>query len=247
MSPCTFVLCSDGRPFISRLQKAVCSRSHCISASYLTWRWTWDWDYAQGSERGEGSEHPLMHLVLGKQDIQEQSKADWLSKTFAVLQGIWFVLNVISRHATGLYVTLIEIATVAFAMMAVLIYLANWWKPKDVAEPTMLPSTRFRFESEIEFQLHDRRQSFRERLLRPEAQATELSSARVPNDVVWLEGNPPLLLFLMGRFSLIFGGLHCLAWNSQFPTQVELFCWRIASLASAVLPVVALAITAIPG
>lgn len=208
-----------------------------FTASHLTSRHTWDW------ENGGTDEHPLMRLVLGKEDIEDKSKADWLSKGLAILQGLWFIFNVIARHVAGLSITPIEIATVAFSIMAVLIYLANWWKPKDVYRSTYL---RFRNRALVrsEDQLHDRRRSFVSWLLNPGTQSQELKS-RVHNDVVWLEGDTPLFLYLMGGSSLIFGGLHCLAWNYGFPTQAELYCWRIASLVSAVLPVVALLISAI--
>jgi hypothetical protein len=56
-----------------------------------------------------------------------------------------------------------------------------------------------------------------------------------------MEGDLPLIFGLMAVSSLIFGGLHCLAWNFEFPTQAELISWRIASLASAILPATSLA------
>lgn len=46
----------------------------------------------------------------------------------------------------------------------------------------------------------------------------------------WLFG----LLFPI--FGSIFGGLHCLAWNFTYPTQIERTLWRIASLTIAVTP-----------
>lgn len=196
----------------------------------------------------QGKEHPLANLVLSKEEIQDKSSADWLSKSLAILQVIWVILNVITRHITGLPVTQLEIATVAFAVMAVLIYLANWWKPKDISKPHVLihdgdePPA---IEDSIEERR--RRQSFAEWLRYPERrQAPELIGQRVPNDFVCLKNTQPVLLYLMGVSSLLFGSLHCLAWQSEFPTQVELLCWRTASLISAVLPIVTLAISAVP-
>lgn len=197
-----------------------------FTAYQLTSRCKWDW------ENGGTDEHPLTRLVLSEKDIQDKSKADWPAKGLALLQVTWFVLNVIVRHATGLLITQIEIATVAFAIMAVFIYLANWWKPKDISESTMLIFRNLKWGWPNQ---DDERESFVHRLLRPGTRPDALES-RVPNDVVWLEGDTPLLLNLMGGSSLIFGGLHCLAWNFEFPTQVEVLCWRIASLISAVLP-----------
>jgi hypothetical protein len=61
-------------------------------------------------------------------------------------------------------------------------------------------------------------------------------------------GDPPMpfmLSALMAVSSMVFGGLHCLAWNAQFPSKTEQVLWRVASLVSAALPGVALAITSI--
>lgn len=58
--------------------------------------------------------------------------------------------------------------------------------------------------------------------------------------MIWMEGNTPAMFTLMAVLSFLFGGLHCLAWNFEFPTRTEQTCWRVASLASAILPVVAL-------
>lgn len=210
-----------------------------ITASHLT-RWlVW--------HKKENKKHPLMHLILGKADIQDKSKADWLLKSLAILQGAWIIINVIVRHVTRLPISQIEITTVAFAIMAVLTYLANWWKPKDVSQPTMLQY----FGRGKSFHLiRDSKQSFIQRILFP-TKAIRRGGPdfveRVANDVVWLEGDIPLLFYLMAGSSFIFGTLHCLAWNFEFPTIAELICWRVASLASAILPVVALAISAILG
>lgn len=210
-----------------------------ITASHLT-RWLiW--------HKKENKNHPFMHLILGRADIQDKSKADWLLKSLSILQGAWIIINVIVRHVTKLPISQIEITTVAFAIMAVLTYLANWWKPKDVSQPTMLQY----FGRGKSFNLiRDSKQSFIQRILFP-TKAIRRGGPdfveRVANDVVWLQGDIPLLFYLMAGSSFIFGALHCLAWNFEFPTTVELICWRVASLVSAILPVVALAISTILG
>ncbi|KAL3293784.1 Major facilitator superfamily domain general substrate transporter protein [Colletotrichum asianum] len=99
-------------------------RYEVLTATKLTPQYQWDED------------HPLKRLELSEQDIQDKSKADWLLKSLAILQIVWLVLNVIVRGVTGLAVTQLEIATAAFALMAVLTYVASWWKPKDISEPT---------------------------------------------------------------------------------------------------------------
>ncbi|KAH8757919.1 hypothetical protein F5883DRAFT_358875, partial [Diaporthe sp. PMI_573] len=58
-----------------------------------------------------------------------RSKADWLAKGISMLQMTWLIINVIVRGTTGLPITQLEISASAFAVMAIGIYMANWWKP----------------------------------------------------------------------------------------------------------------------
>jgi hypothetical protein len=39
-------------------------------------------------------------------------------------------------------------------------------------------------------------------------------------------------------FGIVFGGLHCMGWNSVFPTEVEGTLWRAASCLITVIPLV---------
>ncbi|KAJ4411359.1 hypothetical protein N0V82_009011 [Gnomoniopsis sp. IMI 355080] len=200
-----------------------------LTASKLTSRYIW--------ARTEVDFHPLKGVHLSEQDINDKSKADWLLKGIAILQIIWLILNITVRGITGLPITQLEIATIAFAVIAIFTYLANWWKPKDVSQPTTL-QTRSLGWSEAS----DQSQQLSLRMWSP-SKAAERSKhihnvTRVPNDSVWMEGDTPLIFILMAVSSLAFGGLHCLAWNFEFPTRAELICWRAASLTSAILPVI---------
>ncbi|KAF7293065.1 hypothetical protein MIND_01205900 [Mycena indigotica] len=71
-------------------------------------------------------------------EIKDKSKADLLSKLLALAQLLWFVLQIMMRVATGLPLSELEIATVAFAFIP----LCTWWfwkdKPKDVGEAIRL-------------------------------------------------------------------------------------------------------------
>ncbi|KAJ4388154.1 hypothetical protein N0V93_008760 [Gnomoniopsis smithogilvyi] len=198
-----------------------------VTASKLTSRYKWTLD--------DCFCHPLKDLILSEEDINDKSKADWLIKGIAVLQIIWLVLNVITRGITGLPVTQLEIATVAFATMAIFTYLANWWKPKDISQVTIVRTSSYG--SSLD---EDPSQQLSERLWPPWDAAYRsrdiYDNYRIPNDSVWMEGDAPLILILMGVSSMIFGGLHCLAWNFEFPTQTQRNCWRAASIISTVLP-----------
>lgn len=207
---------------------------HMFPASFLTSRGT-------GDQPGKGglTENPLMYLVLAKEDIQDKSKTDWVTKGIAILQVTRIILNVILRDAIGLPITQMEIATIAFAVMAVFIYLVNWWKPQGVSRSTTLLFTKYN--AEYHGGVGARGQSMVHRIFGPKTPVDWIKYRdRVPNDFVSLQGDIPLLYYLMAGSSLVFGGLHCLAWKTVFPTIVEMWCWRASSLVTAALPVAAL-------
>lgn len=65
-------------------------------------------------------------------EIADRSKGDALTKGFAILQTSWFVVQCIARVAQRLPITELEIATLAFASLNIVIYLFWWNKPLDV-------------------------------------------------------------------------------------------------------------------
>ncbi|KAK7030840.1 hypothetical protein VNI00_013948 [Paramarasmius palmivorus] len=48
--------------------------------------------------------------------------------------------------------------------------------------------------------------------------------------------NPPLIYFASYFLAICFGGFHCLAWVSDFPSERERLQWRISSLLVTLLP-----------
>ncbi|KUJ21636.1 uncharacterized protein LY89DRAFT_637487 [Mollisia scopiformis] len=186
----------------------------------------------------------LKEFNLRKEDIEDKSKADWLLKAIAMSQISWLILNVWARHVAQFPITQLEIASVAFSLIAIATYAANWWKPKDITSSTALTTT---VEPGLWYQKPPRIFiSFIDRLLAPAASEYVPDYSRIrriSNDRVWMEGQPPLILFLTAVSSLMFGGFHCLAWNFEFPSKSELVLWRVASIASTTLPSVSLGIS----
>jgi hypothetical protein len=67
-----------------------------------------------------------------KEEIDDRSKGDYLSKTIILFQMMWFVGQCIARGAYHLTVTELELVTVAFASLTGVIYYLWWNKPLDV-------------------------------------------------------------------------------------------------------------------
>ena len=194
--------------------------------------------------------HPLKDLRLTEDDIKDKSKADWIGRTIAILQIGRLGLDVMHRALTHRTVTQIELATVAFSVFAVITYLINWWKPKDISEPTLL--NRLVRENHTPDLVEGASEPFFYRWLFPEPSKgspdsfwTSRNQQRVENDELWMDGKLPLIWPLMTVSCLLFGGVHCVAWSFQFPTRTEQLIWRVASLISMFLPALALAGTSL--
>lgn len=214
----------------------------CFPFTSPTMIWAFDW---------ADDQHPLKNFSMRREDIQDKSKADWFAKGISILQITWTILNVTVRGVTGLPSTQLEITAFAFAVMAIGIYLANWWKPKDVSRPTIQSASFLSHETKDIWELPSV-QTFTDGMRWHWSNQSEnpapksfrewnfANVRRVENNLVWMEGEPPYFYIMVGVSSVVFGGMHCIAWDFEFPSRTELVCWRIASLISAILPVLVL-------
>ncbi|KZT03164.1 uncharacterized protein LAESUDRAFT_814817 [Laetiporus sulphureus 93-53] len=66
---------------------------------------------------------------ISKEEIQDRSKANWLSKMAAVVQTCWFTLQVIARPIERLPITELEIFTASYTIMAIAMYALWFAKP----------------------------------------------------------------------------------------------------------------------
>ncbi|KZT05092.1 uncharacterized protein LAESUDRAFT_727343 [Laetiporus sulphureus 93-53] len=77
-------------------------------------------------------------LYISEVEIQDKSKANWLSKTAAVVQTFWFMLQVLVRFIEGLPITELEIFTASFTIMAIAMYALWLRKPFCIDVPIVL-------------------------------------------------------------------------------------------------------------
>jgi hypothetical protein len=69
---------------------------------------------------------------IAKAEIEDRSKGDAISKAFVILQTSWFVMQCFARYAQGLGITELELITIAFASLNIVIYFLWWEKPLNV-------------------------------------------------------------------------------------------------------------------
>ncbi|KAG2363883.1 hypothetical protein BDR07DRAFT_1450530 [Suillus spraguei] len=92
--------------------------------------------YVNGKPRATLTPKELEHFVHeGFADIKDRSKGDALSKGIAVLQLMWFVVQLVARYVQNLPITLLELDTLAVAVLTGIAYGFWWKKPKDAGRP----------------------------------------------------------------------------------------------------------------
>ncbi|KAL1876027.1 hypothetical protein Plec18167_005288 [Paecilomyces lecythidis] len=159
--------------------------------------------------------------VLSAAQLDDQNKDNFLVRSIALAQVSWLVVEVIVRRAQGLPVAQIEVVTLAFSACSLFTYLLLWNKPQDVQVATETTAAR-----------------------RPEVHEIKSMAAAAPatfgpyRTMPFMAGNAihnrgeieygiQTGLVLGGT---LFGGLHCLSWNSHFPTSAERILWRVSCL-----------------
>ncbi|KAJ7442372.1 hypothetical protein B0H11DRAFT_1826687 [Mycena galericulata] len=168
--------------------------------------------------------------------IMDRSKGDALSKGVALVQCFWFISQCVARVFQRLVVTELEVATLAFAVLNVFTWLLWWGKPLDAQTSILIGPDEEEQDSESE----------------PEVSSGIWSSVLFaiyggeyhprsyrPVPILW---STPLYThfmraFLLESFSAVmFGAIHCSAWEAAFPSGAEKWIWRGCSVLITAIP-----------
>jgi hypothetical protein len=175
----------------------------------------------------------LDSINLSAERIKEYSKQNWLAKTVAIVQALWFLIQTIARVHQHLPTSPFEITTVAYVVCTFFSWLLWFRKPQDIG-----------FSTEIE--ISDPAVSEVKRLTRQRRRKS--SSHNSHSFRGWRSQLPNLksrkyrikdkvyLGITWSVTAVIFGGLHLLAWDYAFPTAGETAMWRCSCIAIMVLP-----------
>ncbi|KIK53932.1 hypothetical protein GYMLUDRAFT_922704 [Collybiopsis luxurians FD-317 M1] len=82
--------------------------------------------------------HVKLIARISEAEIEGRSHSDGFSKLVAVMQTTWFVVQLFARWIEGLPVTELEVMTLDFAAMNVLISFFWWDKPQGVGSPVRI-------------------------------------------------------------------------------------------------------------
>lgn len=184
--------------------------------------------------------------TISEDEIEDRSKADIFVKMIALFQVLWFVTQLCTRLGRHLTTTLLEILTLAFAACTSIMYVLSLDKPKDAQVPVMM-SARNRATPE---------QLIRIAVVGPRTYGWMRYRPyfAIPNNAIHIDTKrqfkgvyrPLSNLSIAGTSALVvFGCIHCVAWEFTFPTQPEKILWHASSITTIITFPVFLIITSI--
>ncbi|KAJ6468371.1 hypothetical protein C8R45DRAFT_1218862 [Mycena sanguinolenta] len=185
---------------------------------------------------------------IEKEDIEDKSKGDCLSKGVALLQGLWFIAQCLARVHQHLPLTQLEVATLAFQFVSIFIWVLWWYKPLDVQQPILIGCKPLDLQQLILLNrdvdecvgLIGQARRIMYTVVEPMLLGTfstfdPLTATSVP--AFWsthgLKSPPARLsstIFLEFFIGTIFGVIHGAAWHTSFPSTDEMLLWRVSSL-----------------
>ena len=193
---------------------------------------------------------------ISKKELKARGKSDWVGKLIAVLQIIWFVVQTLFRAIQHYQITALEIMTVAFVFCSVFIYGFCLRQPQNVEYPVVLDlASETRHPAQTKDETRSRRIPYRpdpavgtivHNFSSPLLSLLGRGRSGFPREHVlgWVPGWVPgrvakrVPIILLALSACGFGAIHCLAWNSPFPTSMERVIWRICSVTTTALPAI---------
>lgn len=162
-----------------------------------------------------------------------------ITKALVVMQTTWFVIQLVARAADRLAITELEIMTLAYGLMCASLYGLWWNKPYDVQKPILI-HTQTKGSHLREQSIPTLSKEIMSVLLGSwmfELDGVIFGSESLFDDITSLsswDNMVSLVLFLAS--ATLFGCIHCIPWNFQFPTPLERLLWISSALTVAAMP-----------
>ncbi|KAF5687117.1 hypothetical protein FCIRC_2505 [Fusarium circinatum] len=181
-------------------------------------------------------------LRIPEHEVKDLSKADVITKAFAIIQCTWLVVQSICRAAQGHTISLLELATLEFIFCAFIMHIFWWNKPFDVesrrviiAMPPNLENTAVLNTLSMDDLTASNEKLFRKRI---QDLSPDIVSDLVFEIVIMHEDRkfsrfmPSISLYIA---STTFLAIHLAAWNWEFPSTVVSSLWRWLNLGTLVV------------
>ncbi len=187
--------------------------------------------------------------------LEALNRSDILVKALALVQISYLIVQLVARKLDSLPSAQLEIGALAFSVLSLITYVLYWNRPQGVEGIHILKPNRAPSEDELR-EISSWGPSYLWTRYRSGYNfEKELDLEPLPNDGMLLidsvspqyrikhitGSNDEIVLLSIGALlgGTLFSGLHCLAWNFHFPTKGEAMAWRVCSVITSVLPILA--------
>ena len=165
-------------------------------------------------------------LHISTKTIMDKSKEDLLAKGLTICQVSWLTVQLISRKARGLPLTLFELHTISHVVTAIFMYTFWWFKPKDIGSATPIPTVALQSDLEEILILYEKKDKEENQSSKPRKSSESRPHVRILASVEYacILAGAPLLQIACTAIHMV----ACSQWgasNYHFPSQIEATLW----------------------
>lgn len=164
--------------------------------------------------------------------IEDKSKADGITKGLACFQASWLVISCTARVIQHLPLTTLELSTIAYVFLTIIIFASLWYKPLDVRMPTTITLLPNASESVLKSLVCRRTVGIdEEKDFSSEYYLIPYRRHKHNSDEDRILPRSFVIAPVLG---VLYGIWHLLAWNFFFATHAELLLWRICTIVTTI-------------
>lgn len=176
---------------------------------------------------------------VDEEAIMDRSKSDLLVKGLSVAQVWWMAVQLLARAIDGKPSSMLEVMTFSFAACAFIIYLLLISRPQDVRIPIYIDINSAPSDSDMKRMGTFWPWPFGSNWVGTVGGPLRNNTIRVVCDAGHTVADDGALFSgvfaaILGAF--ISGGLHLIAWNFLFPSNIERILWIVSSFVTALMP-----------
>jgi len=168
--------------------------------------------------------------IISEIEIWDKSKGDGFVKGIALWQVIWLVVQCCVRRANWLPLSQLEIATLAYSVCTIIIYVVWWKKPLDVETPIRLVIEDVPHASVVNHLIQKNSNYLLSKPRWPTDSDIQFPIRQLNNTLSHYDGGYGLESIGMVVIGVTFGAIHLIAWNYEFPTRAERILWRTSTM-----------------
>jgi hypothetical protein len=183
--------------------------------------------------------------IVSSRDIEALDDSNVLIKFLAVAQVSWLIIQLILRKVRTLPSSQLEIAALAFSVSSLITYIVLWDRPRGINRRYRIKAEKLPDRFDVQSIVIYGPEYLWSRYRGKDRVDGEYNLVAIPDDAIHMSRSlhsvEDQLIVQIGAIlgGIIFGSLHCLAWNFSFPTPLESLLWRICSVLTTALPCLA--------